>query len=352
MPDATPPPTDMRRRTITWANPEDLAKARRATTGKDFFSQVARGNIPPPPLYEALGIEITEVGDGTAALVCLPGEHLYNPAGIVHGGLHGTLIDSAAGIALQSTLPEGPRPGTVRLSVDYLRPITTETGPVTCIGRLIKGGRQIGLSDADIVDANGKLLARGQVTFVLSPATAWAHAEGATPPAVIDPAWRTREVTWSDPALLTKLAMELVGLDFAERIAAGDLPQAPYTATVGFSLSHAAAGSVTFSCQPTTMHYNPMGSAHGGLAFSLIDSATGITTATGLEPGQFFTTINTTVEFYRPITEDTGMIHCRGEIVRDGRRIKVADATLTDDAGTVYARGQSTCLVIDMPVSG
>ena len=352
MPDDTPPSTNPRHRTISWANPEDLANARRAATGKDFFQQVAEGKIPPPPLYEALGIEITDVGDGASTLLCVPGEHLYNPAGIVHGGLHGTLIDSAAGVALQSTLPEGPRPGTVRLSVDYLRPITAETGPVRCLGRLIRAGRQIGLSDADIVDADGKLLARGQVTFALSPTTAWAHDGEAEPPGSINPAWRTKEVRWSDPAPLKKFAAELGGLEFAKKIAAGELPQAPYAATVGFHLSHAAPGAVAFSCQPSTMHYNPMGSAHGGLAFSLIDSATGISTATGLNPGQFFTTINTTVEFYRPITEGTGLVHCQGAVVRDGRRVKVADATITDDAGAIYGRGQSTCLVIDMASAG
>jgi uncharacterized protein (TIGR00369 family) len=347
MPDATStPPVTLHRRTVNWANPEDLAKARRATTGRDFFEQVAQGQVPPPPLYDAVGIRLTEVGTGASAIECLPGEHLYNPANIVHGGLHGILIDSAAGVALQSTLPEGPRPGTVRLSVDFLRPITAETGLIRCEGRLVKGGRQIGLSDADIVDGEGKLLARGQVTFALSPTTAWSHSEDAVAPANIDPAWRSHEITWADPAPLKHLAIELSGLDFAERIAAGDIPQAPFAATVGFFLSHAAPGSVTFSCQPSTMHYNPMGSAHGGLAFSLIDSATGISTATTLEPGEFFTTVNTTVEFYRPITVESGMVFCQGEMIRNGRRVKVADASITDEAGTVYGRGQSTCLVV------
>ncbi len=346
MPDDSPSATTTRRRTISWANPDDLARARRATTGKDFFTQVATGEIPPPPLYNAVDIAITDVGDGASVLTCQPGEHLYNPMGIVHGGLHGTLIDSAAGVALQSTLPEGPRPATVRLSVDFLRPITAETGLIRCEGKLIKGGRQIGLSDANILDSNSKLLARGQVTFALSPSAAWAQAEDATPPTTIDPAWRTKEVTWADPTQLTKLANDLVGIEFADKIANGELPQAPYAATLGFRLTEAAPGAVTFSCEPTTMHYNPMGSAHGGLAFSLIDSATGISTATNLQPGEFFTTVNTTVEFYRAITEETGMVHCRGHVVRDGRRVKVADATITDDAGTVYGRGQSTCLVI------
>lgn len=352
MPDDSPPPALTRRRTINWANPEDLARARRATTGRDFFEQVAAGTIPPPPLYNAVSIAIDAVGDGSSVLTCEPGEHLYNPMGIVHGGLHGTLIDSAAGVALQSTLPEGPRPGTVRLSVDFLRPITAETGTVRCEGTLVKAGRQIGLSDAHILDADGRLLARGQATFALSPSTAWAHDEDAPAAGAIDPAWQSIEITWPDPAGLRKLAADLVGIDFAKRVAAGEIPQAPFAASVGFRLSRAEPGSVTFSCEPTTMHYNPMGSAHGGLAFSLIDSATGISTATNLEEGQFFTTVNTTVEFYRAITADTGTIHCTGEVVRDGRRVKVADATIVDEAGTVYGRGQSTCLVLAMSGDG
>ena len=352
MPDDIPSPALTRRRTISWANPEDLARARRATTGRKFFEQVAAGAIPPPPLYDAVSIAIAEVGDGASVLTCAPGEHLYNPMGIVHGGLHGALIDSAAGVALQSTLPEGPRPGTVRLSVDFLRPISAETGTIRCEGKLVKGGRQIAFSDADIVDADGKLLARGQVTFALSPSSAWSHDEAAPAPGSIDPAWQSKEITWPDPAELRKLAADLAGIDFANRIAAGQIPQAPYAASVGFRLSDATSGAVTFSCEPTTMHYNPMGSAHGGLAFSLIDSATGISTATNLQPGEFFTTVNTTVEFYRPITVETGMVHCRGEVVRDGRRVKVADATIVDEQGAVYGRGQSTCLVLDMTKDG
>lgn len=338
--------TASRRKMIEWADPAVLSRARRSMTGGDFFRGIADGTIPPPPLYKALGIELQEVRDGGSLLGLTPGEEHYNPMSIVHGGVAGSLIDSAAGIAVQSALPEGPRLSTIRLSVDFMRPMTAHTGAITCEGVLAKPGRQIAHADAIVRQGDGKMVARGSGIFAVIQQEAEPFGE---PVDSIDPAAFTKEAAWEDPAAILQAgAAGTGGLDLIRQWTGGGLPAPPFSRVVGFGISAAEEGEVTFTCEPTTMHYNPMGSAHGGLAFSLIDSATGVAVASTLPPVHMFTTINTTVEFYRPVTVETGEVSCTGKVVRRGRRIAIADGLLTDGEGREIARGQSTCMIIDL----
>jgi uncharacterized protein (TIGR00369 family) len=88
-----------------------------------------------------------------------PAEHHYNPIGSVHGGVFATLLDSAAGCAVHSTLPAGVGYTSVDLNVKFLRGMTTDTGRVTCEGRVVHGGRRMVLAEATLTDGSGRLLA-------------------------------------------------------------------------------------------------------------------------------------------------------------------------------------------------
>jgi len=154
-----------RRRETAWEDPRPSAKVAAAMTGLEFLRAVRDGTVPPPPIGVTLGFELTEVDEGRTVFTCLPGEHHYNPIGIVHGGLVSTLIDSATGTAVHTTLAKGELYGTVNLSVDMLRPVTDKTGTLITEGEVVHRGRNIAIATAETKGKrDGKVYARGQAT--------------------------------------------------------------------------------------------------------------------------------------------------------------------------------------------
>ena len=157
----------LRRRTVRWADPAPLAVARRAQSGLDFFRAIAAGLLPQPPIYDLLGFRLAGADRGTARFEGEPGEHLLNPFGTVHGGYAATLLDSACGVGVQSTLPQGRGTATIRLEVSFLRPILPAMGRIACVSRLIEAAEQVAWSEADVLGPDGKVLARGRGCFAI-----------------------------------------------------------------------------------------------------------------------------------------------------------------------------------------
>jgi uncharacterized protein (TIGR00369 family) len=157
---------------------------------------------------------------------------------------------------------------------------------------------------------------------------------------------RTRTYAWDDPGGLFERAADLSGLELMRLVVDGELPQAPIADTLGFRLVEVEHGHAVFECEPAEFHYNPIRTVHGGLASTLLDSATGCAVATTLEPGQGWTTLELKANFTRPITADTGLVRCIGSVVHPGRTVATAEARLVDQDDRLYAHGTSTILVI------
>lgn len=183
-------PSDDRSRTVTWADPEELARGGAGMAGIEFLSAMARGDLPAPPLARLLDFRVIEVGEGTAVFEATPAEFHYNPIGTVHGGLAATLFDSALGCAIHSTLPAGTAYTTLELKVNFLRPMTAKTGPVRCEATAIHVGRRVATAEARLVDADGRLYGHATTTCMIlsgeGPAqpTAAPAAEPASEPGV------------------------------------------------------------------------------------------------------------------------------------------------------------------------
>jgi uncharacterized protein (TIGR00369 family) len=157
-----------RTRTVTWDDPVDSAARGRGLAGIDYLSQIASGTIPPPPIAVLLGFELVEVEEGRAVFAVTPGEFHYNPIGAVHGGLAATLLDSAMGCAVHSTLPAGTGYTTLEFKVNFARAITGETGRIVCEGTLIHRGRTVATAEGRVTaEETGKLLAHGTTTCLL-----------------------------------------------------------------------------------------------------------------------------------------------------------------------------------------
>lgn len=156
-----------RQRVITWEDPRIGASAAPTMSGLDFLRAIDDGSIPPPPIMALLNIEPELAEEGRVVFSVVPAEYHYNPIGVVHGGLAATLCDTAMACAIHTTLPAGVAYTTLELKINYLRPITIQTGRVRCEGTIVYVGGRIGTAEARITDANGKLYAHATTTCLI-----------------------------------------------------------------------------------------------------------------------------------------------------------------------------------------
>ena len=156
-----------RTRQITWQDPLALAAAGRRLSGLDYLERLIAGELPPPPIATLMNFTLSEISEGRAVFVCDPGEYHFNPIGLVHGGLAATLLDSAMGCAVHSTLPAGVGYTTLEIKVNYIRPIALDAGAVRCEAAAIHVGSRTATAEGRVVDAKGKLIAHGTTTCLI-----------------------------------------------------------------------------------------------------------------------------------------------------------------------------------------
>jgi uncharacterized protein (TIGR00369 family) len=149
-----------------------------------------------------------------------------------------------------------------------------------------------------------------------------------------------------DPLQLAAVGRELSGIDYVRRIFEGELPPPPIAELMGFRGVEFGHGRAVFEMTPGREHYNPIGTVHGGIALTLLDSAMGCAVHTTLEAGIGYTTLEVKANLVRPITADTGLIRCEGTIIHGGSRVATAEGRLVDAAGKLLAHGTTTCLII------
>lgn len=158
---------ESRSRTVSWQDPYVLAKAGRDLSGLEYLSKIVAGELPPPPIGALMDFRISELSAGRAVFTVTPAEYHYNPIGVVHGGVAATLLDSAMGCAVHSTLPAGVGYTTLEIKVNYLRPMTIETGLVRCDAKVVHVGARTAVAEGRIEDEKGRLYAHGTTTCMI-----------------------------------------------------------------------------------------------------------------------------------------------------------------------------------------
>ena len=147
-------------------SPETL----QAHDGLTFLKGIIAGQFPQPPIAGTLGFHLVEAEPNRVVFEGLPELRHYNPIGTVHGGFAATLLDSALACAIFTTMLKGDAWTTLELKLNYVRPMTQDTGPVRAEGRIIHRGRSVATSEGDLKDANGKLYAHATTTCMIFPA--------------------------------------------------------------------------------------------------------------------------------------------------------------------------------------
>jgi uncharacterized protein (TIGR00369 family) len=141
-----------------------------ARTGLQFLTDMVDGKLPQPPICATLGFRLAKVADGYARFDGVPEFRHYNPIGTVHGGFAATLLDSALGCAIFTTLAKGEAWTTLELKLNFVRPISKDTGTVEAEGRIIHRGRTVATAEGTVKDRAGKLYAHASTTCMIFPA--------------------------------------------------------------------------------------------------------------------------------------------------------------------------------------
>jgi uncharacterized protein (TIGR00369 family) len=157
-------------RTFTWTRPGQADLSRLAELdGLGQLLAMVSGEAPRPPIMETLGMSAFRPERGRVVVELPAQEFHYNPLGGVHGGVLSTLLDTAAGCAVHTTLPAGVGYTSLDLSVKFLRPVTVASGLLRCEGTVLQRGRRTALAEARLTDATGGLVAHATSTCLLFP---------------------------------------------------------------------------------------------------------------------------------------------------------------------------------------
>ena len=145
------------------ASAEDFARY----SGRELLIASMEGRTASAPIAQGMNFRLVEVGDGTAVFEGEPGAEHLNPLGSVHGGWALTLIDSACGCAVHTTLPAGVGYASVETKVNFTRAIRADGGTLRTIGHVVARGRTIMTAEARMTDAEGRLVAHGTSTLMI-----------------------------------------------------------------------------------------------------------------------------------------------------------------------------------------
>jgi uncharacterized protein (TIGR00369 family) len=138
-----------------------------ADGGLAFLQAVINRVHPAPPFAESTSIWMTSAEKGRVVFEAHPSSKFLNPLGSVHGGWVSTLLDSAMGCAVHSTLLPGHGYTTVDMTVTFVRAVRPDSGPLTCEGKIVHAGGRIATAEGRIHDAQGRLIAHGTETCMI-----------------------------------------------------------------------------------------------------------------------------------------------------------------------------------------
>ncbi|GAA2706608.1 PaaI family thioesterase [Micromonospora olivasterospora] len=159
----------VRSRTFSWSDPVAGAAHIGRRSGLELLRAMIAGELAAPPVMHLMDMARLEADEGRVAVELVPQEFHYNPLGTVHGGVISTLLDTAAGCAVHSTLPAGVGYTSLDLNVRFLRPVTVDSGTLRCEGSVLQRGRRTALAEARLLDGAGRLTAHATSTCLLSP---------------------------------------------------------------------------------------------------------------------------------------------------------------------------------------
>lgn len=142
-------------------------------SGLEVLEAIRDGRIEHPSMAHTLNFRLTAVEEGRAVISGETGRDYCNPNGTIHGAWPAALLDSCMGSSVHSMLPPGASFTVVEFKIDFVRPITVDTGKVRAEGKIARVGNQLGMANGELIDTDGRVLAKGSTTcLIFRPSTA------------------------------------------------------------------------------------------------------------------------------------------------------------------------------------
>jgi uncharacterized protein (TIGR00369 family) len=157
----------------------------------------------------------------------------------------------------------------------------------------------------------------------------------------------SRTYAWTEPASLLPVLATTSGIEYVAGIGDATIPPPPIASTLGFGPLRLVDGAVVLELEPQSFHDNPIGSMHGGVIATLLDTVTGCAVHATLPAGVGYTSLDLSVRFIRAVRPGSGTVTATGRVVHRGSRTAVAEASLVDASGRLIATATSTCLVME-----
>jgi len=129
------------------------------------LERTIRGELPAPPIAQLIGFRLVAVKRGEAVFDFESSEKHANPMGTLHGGVLCDVADAAMGVSFASTLEEGESFTTLELKINFLRPVWNEK--LRAVGKVVKRGNTVGMTECDITNSSGALVARASSTCMV-----------------------------------------------------------------------------------------------------------------------------------------------------------------------------------------
>jgi len=160
-----------RTRTVTWQDPRRVAEVAPQMSGIELLRAIGNGDLSPPPMALLVGLTPVLAEEGRVIFAMTPAEFHYNTMDVVHGGAIATLVDTALGCAVMSKMPAGVSYTTVELHLNFVRPVTTATGRLSCEALVLHSGKRMATAEAKVLDDAGRLYAHATTTCFVYPSS-------------------------------------------------------------------------------------------------------------------------------------------------------------------------------------
>lgn len=328
--------------------PRQLPPGFFAMSGLERGRAFLEGNVPPPHCQRMTGIRTLSIAPGEAVVDMPVSDWLIGSARVVPVAVMAYLADAPLGAAVISALGPGGLVATSEMSVNFLRPLPRSGGRITARARLVHKGRAYALSECQIEDQDGALVAFATArNLVLSIPADNAAPDGPAAPGPVEPQplapW---EHHVRGAIIPTEVWETASGLDILRRQLSGELPWSPIAEFFGSTIVEVAEGAVSLRAPLTPWCAGPLGTLYGGATALHANMATFFVARSTVPAGTAVGPLDMKVQYVRPLQADGRDLVVRAATVHRGKTLAVANAEVVSPDGKVAALATSTLLLV------
>jgi uncharacterized protein (TIGR00369 family) len=322
-------------------------------SGLDVLRSRLAGGLGPPIRY-LFGLAPTAAEPGGVTFTMPLTDWLLFPQGVVSGATLGILVDAPLGCAVQTAMPPATPFTTAEISLKFLRTVGPQSGPLTAQGRLIHAGQSTGVSDVEVTDQAGRLVAVTSTRCAILPRIeapsdvverALEH-----PPRLAEPDWPSPH-PYERPVAGEVLAQDIWdgtdGLGVLLSLIAGDLPAPPITRLCGIAPVAAETGTSTWKMPASEwLCASVRGRLYGGAIAMLAGTAIDGAVQTTLPAGTALAPVDLKVYFLRPVSPDGRDLIARGRVIHRGRTIAIGISEVFNADGKKAAVATGSAVIL------